>query len=95
MTQSSVLLAMRDKPDPPHPLPLRIIYAIGRGFAHLFRLRWYGGGPGAAEKCRKCNGNGVVNLTDGLPTNPLVDANASPCRFCGGIGHVYKTDGVT
>lgn len=68
-------------------------YGVGRLFGHLFRLSWYGSGPGVRVKCEGCDGQGSVILPDMRPAyQPHV--NAIPHRDCAGLGSVWKTDGV-
>jgi hypothetical protein len=75
------------------PWYVEAYYAIGRGFGHLFRLSWYGKGPGVWSECEACEGFGRVIIPWMIPEkSPHV--NALPCRSCAGLGKIFRTDGV-
>lgn len=75
------------------PWYISLYYATGRAFAHIFRLSWYGKGPGVWETCRQCEGMGTVILPDLRPAF-LPHVNAVPCRPCAGLGRRMRTNGV-
>lgn len=72
---------------------LEAMYAFGRSLGHIFRLRWYGSGPGRRVRCTDCDGQGSVILPD-LRPEYAPHVNGVPCRSCAGLGSVWETSGV-